>query len=281
MSTRSVQVRGDDPLSHVRQIWSHRRQLAFFGLRLIEKRYIRTWLGMAWIPLRATLDVGMRTLLFGGLLTVSSEGVPYMIFFAVGMAAWMMFESSALWATRSLEVNRAVLRRIDVPRIVPLFSAIAPGLLEFGIYFVIGLIAVVYYSIVDGTAYLQSPFGTDGLLALGGLVTLALLGLGIGLWTSPFVAQARDFRFGFAYVAGAWLFLTPVIYPIEAIPEKYHPLAESNPLTAPVEAFKHALLGTSPPSTTSWIISLVTVSVVVASGLWFFARKEREVLHYH
>ena len=74
----------------------------------------------------------MRTLLFGGLLAVSSEGLPYMVFFSVGMAAWMMLESSALWATRSLEVNRGVLRRIDVPRIVPLVSAVAPALLEFG-----------------------------------------------------------------------------------------------------------------------------------------------------
>ena len=167
-----------------------------------------------------------------------------MVFFSVGMAAWMMFESCALWATRSLEVNRGVLRRIDVPRIVPLVSAVAPGLLEFGLYLAIATIAVVYYGVADGTAYVQSPFGVDGLVALGGLATLALLGLGIGLWTSPFVAQARDIRFGFAYVAGAWLFLTPVIYPIDSIPEKYQPLAESNPATAPVEAFKHALLGT-------------------------------------
>ena len=130
-------------------------------------------------------------------------------------------------------------------------------------------------------SYVQSPFGVDGLLALGGLAALALLGLGIGLWTSPFVAQARDIRFGFAYFTGAWLFLTPVIYPISAIPENFQTIAKSNPATAPVDAFKHALLGTPPPTTTSWIITLATVLVVVSGGLWFFGRKEREVLHYH
>jgi lipopolysaccharide transport system permease protein len=284
MSSRPLHVRapkGHDPASRLREVWSHRGQVGFFGRRLIEKRYIRTWLGMLWIPLRAALDIGMRTLLFGGLLAVSSAGLPYMVFFSVGMAAWMMLESSALWATRSLEVNRGVLKRIDVPRLVPLVSAVAPALLEFGIYLAVAAIAVVYYGIADGTTYVQSPFGADGLLALGGLATLALLGLGIGLWTSPFVAQARDIRFGFGYFTGMWLFLTPVIYPIDSIPENYRPLAEYNPATAPVEAFKHALLGTSAPSVTSWIVSLATVAVVVASGSWFFARKEREVLHYH
>jgi lipopolysaccharide transport system permease protein len=284
MSSRPLHVRApkpDDPAGHLFEIWSHRRQIAFFGRRLIEKRYIRTWLGMLWIPLRPALDVVLRTLLFGGLLAVSSEGLPYLVFFAVGMAAWMMLESSALWATRSLEVNRGVLRRIDVPRLVPLVSALAPALLEFGLYLGIAAIAVVYYGVIDGTIYVQSPFGVDGLLALGGLAILGLLGLGVGLWTSPFVAQARDIRFGFGYVAAMWLFLTPVIYPIDTIPEKYRPLAEHNPATAPVEAFKHALLGTAGPSTTSWLVSLATMAVLVSGGSWFFARKERAVLHYH
>lgn len=284
MSSRTLHVRAPkryDPAGQLRELWAHRRQLAFFGRRLIEKRYVRTWLGMLWIPLRPALDIATRTLLFGGLLAVSSEGLPYMVFFSVGMAAWMMLESSALWATRSLEVNRGVLRRIDVPRLVPLVSAVAPALLEFGLYLAVAAIAVVYYRIADGTTYVQSPAGADGLLALGGLATLALLGLGIGLWTSPFVAQARDIRFGFGYVTGIWLFLTPVIYPIDSIPEKYRPLAEHNPATAPVEAFKHALLGTPAPSVTSWTVSLATMAVLVASGSWFFARREREVLHYH
>jgi lipopolysaccharide transport system permease protein len=283
-ASRPVHVRAPkrhDPASRVRELWSHRRQLAFFGRRLIEKRYVRTWLGMFWIPLRPALDVAMRTLLFGGLLAVSSEGLPYMVYFSVGMAAWMMFESSALWATRSLEVNRGVLRRIDVPRVVPLVSAIAPALLDLGLYLAIAAIALVYYGIADGTNYVQSPFGADGLLALGGLATLALIGIGIGMWTSPFVAQARDIRFGFSYVTGLWLFLTPVIYAIDSIPEAYRPLAEHNPATAPVEAFKHALLGTPAPSVTSWTVSLVTMAVLLASGSWFSARKERDVLHYH
>jgi lipopolysaccharide transport system permease protein len=284
MTSRMRHIRAPkahDPAGHLAEIWSHRRQLAFFGRRLIEKRYIRTWLGMLWIPLRPALDVVLRTLLFGGLLAVSSEGLPYLVFFAVGMAAWMMLESSALWATRSLEVNRGVLRRIDVPRLVPLVSAIAPALLEFGLYLAIAAIAVAYYGVADGTIYLQSPFGVDGLLALAGLAILGLLGLGVGLWTSPFVAQARDIRFGFGYFAAMWLFLTPVIYPIDTIPEKYRPLAEHNPATAPVEAFKHALLGTAGPSTTSWLVSLATMAVLVAGGSWFFTSKERAVLHYH
>lgn len=270
-----------DPVSRLRAVWSHRRQVAFFGRRLIEKRYIRTWLGMVWIPLRPALDVGMRALLFGGLLAVSSEGLPYLVFFGMGMAAWMLLESSALWATRSLEVNRAVLRRINVPRLVPLASAAAPAAVEFGLYLLIAAIAVAYYGVADGTIYVQSPLGVDGLVALGGLATLGLIGIGIGLWTSPFVAQARDIRFVFGYVTGLWFFLTPVIYPIDSIPENYRPLAEYNPATAPVDAFKHALLGTPPPSATSWTVSLVTVAALLASGWWFFARKEREVLHYH
>src|SRR4051794_922738 len=268
------------PLHRVRDLVDHREQLAFFGRKLVEKRYIRTWLGTAWIPLRPALDLGLRGLLFGGVLTVSSAGKPYLVFLAVGMSCWMVFETTALWATRSLEVNRSVLRRFDVPLVVPLVAALAPAALEFFLYLGVGAVAVVAYTVGNGEVPLDVPgVGWRAAVALG-LGGLGLLGLVFGLWSAPGVAGVRDIRFVFTYASGLWLYLTPVIYELDSVPSGVRAIAERNPATAPVEAFKHALLGTGAPPASSWVATGVAIVLIGVPGAWWFGRRELRATHH-
>lgn len=93
----------------------------------IERRYRRTWLGWLWIPLRPGIDIASRVLLFGGFLGVASGDRPYFMFFIVGAAAWQVFMTTAQWATRALEINKAVLQRSGIPRLTATLGAIGPG----------------------------------------------------------------------------------------------------------------------------------------------------------
>jgi lipopolysaccharide transport system permease protein len=262
-------------VARVRELWEYRALIAYFGRRLLEKRYTRTWLGIVWIPLRPGLDVALRVLLFGGLLGVSSGGVPYFVFFAVGMAAWMVLESAAYWATRSLEINRSILRRIYVPRTAVLVSAVIPAGVDFVLYLLIAVVGATALWLAGGTFDLDLVPGEHMLVAGGGLCLLLLFGLAIGLWTSVFGATARDVRLGFNYVMQLWFFITPVIYPVSAIPANFRPIAMYNPATAPVEAVKYGLLDTAPPQTSSLVVTLATLAVLLVSGMWWFGRCER------
>ena len=96
---------------------------------------------------------------------------------------------------------------------------------------------------------------------------LLLFGLSIGLWTSVLAATARDVRFGFNYVMRLWFFITPVIYPVSAIPADFRPIAEYNPATAPVETAKHGLLAQRPRRANSLIVTLVTVTCLLLWGM--------------
>jgi lipopolysaccharide transport system permease protein len=110
------------------------------------------------------------------------------------------------------------------------------------------------------------------LLAMVGTVVLAL---GISLWTSVPGMQARDVRFTIGYVLGFWLFLTPVLYPLNVGP-KYAWLLALNPMVAPVNTFKYAVLGIGGVSLTEWIASGLVTAATFASGLWFFGRAEAD-----
>lgn len=253
-------------------LWRYRQLVPFFGRRYIQKLYARTWLGWTWIPLRPAIDVSMRTILFGGLLAVPSAGLPYFLFFLIGTAAWQLFERTATWSTRSLELNRGFLKRIYVPRLTPLVASIIPSVLDLLLYGVMATIAFGYYWLIDGRVYAELSVRT--LWCVLGFFLLPALGLSVGLWTATYAARARDIRFALRYVLGIWYFVTPVIYPLGAIPSGFQRLAQLNPATAPVEMVKFGILGTGSVPYTSLYITLGFIAVVGGLGLWFFGRTE-------
>lgn len=267
------------PTMHVgarlREAWAYRRLILYFAHRLLQKFYIRTWLGWAWVPLRPIADVGSRVLLFGALLGVPSGDRPYLVFFIVGMGAWQLFDRTVYWTTRSVEVTRDVFRRVAVPRLPALVSGIVPSAVDYLLYVVMTIGIVLYYVIAQGDLYVNLAPNLQQLATVAGLALLVALALSIGLWTAVFGARARDIRFSFAYVMGLWFFLTPVIYPISAIPEQFRSLVQFNPATAPIELVKHGLLDTAPPSLGSVLVTLGLTGVLMAGGLWFFLRWEQ------
>ena len=211
-------------------------------------------------------------LLFGGLLGVSSGTRPYFMFFIVGATAWRFFSIGVIWATRSLELNAGLFRRAHLPRVSAVAASIVPATIEAGIFALIGLLGAVYFKLTQGSFYLV--VGPFSLAAVAGFVLIALYIVAIGLWTAPLGYHARDVRFILTYVLGFWYVATPVIYPISSIPEQFRPLAEYNPLTAPVELVKYGLLQTAPPTDTSLVVSLVALAVLLVGGVLTFARAE-------
>lgn len=254
--------------------WRNRALIPYFGRRFVERRYARTVLGWLWIPLRPAVDVGSRVLLFGGFLGVASGDRPYFMFFIVGMAAWQLFERTSFWATRALEMNRALFSRVNVSRLTAVLAAAVPGMLDFLLYAALAAIGAVFYKVSRGTSYLIFDLRAVAAVAVG-VTLLMLFALGIGLWTATLAAETRDVRFFSRYVFGFWFFLTPVIYPISTIPEKYRTIAELNPITAPVELVKYGALRTAPPTLSSLLVCVAFLSVLVVGGLWFFARGQR------
>ena len=262
------------PVEQIAGLWHNRALIPYFGRRFLERRYARTILGWIWIPLRPAFDVGARVLLFGGFLGIASGDRPYFMFFIVGMAAWQLFERTSFWAMRAIEVNRSLLSRAYVSRLAAVVAAAVPGMLEFLLYLGIGTIGALYYRASHGTSYLTLDLRALAAVATGmGLLTL--YGIGIGLWTAALAAEARDVRFFSRYVFGFWYFLTPVIYPISQIPEKYRSIAELNPITGPVELVKYGFLRSAPPSYSSLWVSVAVLMVLVGGGLWYFGRSQR------
>jgi len=279
-SSRVVQViepRRLGAAERIRELRTYRGLLRFFALRSLEKIVGRTVLGKWWLVLRPSVEVGTAVLIFAGILGAKSSGrVPYVVMFIAGATCWRLFENSALWSTRSLELNRKLLGKVYFPRMLLPVASLAPAIVEFLFYLGFLVVAIAIASALDGYMYLRTDAGL--LLAPVALGMGLMLAVGIGLFTSVLGASARDIRFSLGYVLGFWYFLTPVIYPLEQVPPRMRWLVELNPMTPIVELFKWAVLDAGQVRPVGLAVSAGLIVCVWAAGLRFFSRYEAEAV---
>jgi lipopolysaccharide transport system permease protein len=259
-------------LDRARELWGYRRLLWYFASDALRRLYSRSALGWFWLVMRVAGPIGLSALIFGGVLEVGSEGVPYFLFFLCGMTTWTVFERGLFYVTRSLEQNRKLVLKVYFPRIILPAAGTAPALVYLAMVLVVMVGAIVYYHHRDGVWYIAF---TPRLLAAAGAVLLSLIfTLALGLWTSVLQLRYRDVRYGLRYFMPFWQYLTPIIYPLSAIPPKFHWLAVLNPMTPVVETFKWGTLGIGTVNANGLVTSSVLIILTLVSGVWFFNREE-------
>jgi lipopolysaccharide transport system permease protein len=259
-------------LARVREVWQYRHTLSFFALQSLRTLYAKTHLGLPWLFIRTLLPLLIGSWVFGSVMQVPSGTIPYFIFFNTGQLAWNCFDGPLVRASRGLAVNRELLSKLYIPRIILPLAQMTSGIVEPAIMTVVLVLSVFYYRVHDGVWYVHAT----PRLFFAPLAVLQILvfALALSFWTSVWQARARDVRFILRYTIGFWMYITPVIYPISKIPESIRWVAYLNPLTAPVEMFKWAVL---PNMEHSWKwggYSLAVTVALFAAGAWYFDRVE-------
>ena len=258
------------------EVWQYRQILWFFSVKALQTLYAKTHLGVWWIFLRTLVPLLVASFVYGSVMNIASGGVPYLVFFLAAQVPWNCFDGPLVRGSRGLEVNRGLLVKLYVPRIILPLGGMTPGIVEPVIVALVLACTLIYYRINDGIWYVASE--PRPLAAVAALVLVLAFTFSVTLFTSVWQARARDARFVLRYVVGFWVFFTPVIYPLSQVPEDLRWLMHLNPLTAPVETFKWAVL---PGMEHSWTWFLYTVAVTVVTffaGVRFFLRAESETM---
>jgi lipopolysaccharide transport system permease protein len=255
------------------ELWSYRPFTRFFGTQLLRKRYRSTLLGWVWLPLRPTLNIGLKLLVFGGIAGFSSGKIPYAVFFLIASAAWQLFSEELYWSVRSLYVNRSTLRVLHIPRLSVIVASIIPSLIDFAIALMLGVGALLYYLVRAHTLYLDLHWWSP-LTVLGGLALLVLVAMGLGLVGAVAGSRARDIRFVLGYLINILYYMTPVIYPFDSIPNAWKPLAELNPLVGAMELFKIGLFSTDAVSANALVVTGVAIVATWGPSLVLLHRQE-------
>lgn len=215
-------------------MWAYRELLFFLVWRDVKVRYKQTALGVLWILLQPVLSTVVFTVLFGILLNVPSDGVPYPVFALAGLLPWNYFAGSLTRSSQSLVGSANLITKVYFPRLIIPISGVASGLVDFVVAFGVLAVLMVVYGIVPGAALLYLP----------GFLLLALItALGFGLWLSALNVRYRDINYLVPFLVQIWMYVTPVIYGSSLVPERFRWLLGLNPMTGVVEGFRWALLG--------------------------------------
>ena len=247
-------------------LWAYRGLLYFLIWRDVKVRYKQTLLGATWAILQPLMTMLIFTLLFGKLAGIKSEGLPYPIFAYGGLLIWTFFANSVTNSGNSLVGSAHLITKIYFPRMIVPAGAVAAGLVDLALAFLIQIGLMIYYGVHASWALLMVP----------PLVLLTtLLALGVGMWLSALNVKYRDVRYAIPFLIQLWMFSSPIIYPVSMLPVKWQWVLTLNPLTGIIQNFRIALFGNQPFNWKSLGISVAITAVVLVYSSYSFRRMER------
>jgi lipopolysaccharide transport system permease protein len=251
------------------ELWRFRDLLYIFIWRDIKVRYKQTLLGIAWAILQPLIAMMIFSLFFGRLMKVPSQGIPYPVFVYAGLLLWNYFYSALTDISTSLIGNENMIKKVYFPRIIlPIAQATTPAV-DFVFAFIV-LLGLMWF-------YHYSPHWI-GILILPVLLVMTLsAALGLGLFLAALNAKYRDIRYILPFFTQLLLFVTPVIYPIDIIPERFQVIAMLNPLTGIITVSRSFLLGLPLPN--NWpellAVSALIIIPLFVGGVAYFRKTER------
>ncbi len=267
-----IEPSGSGLIARLRELSHYRGILKFTAGRSLRKMTTRSTFGRFWLFARPLMPILISTAVFGRILNIPSDGVPYFLFFLTGTMVWMLFERSVLWVTRSLDQNKGLIRKVYFPRLIVPIASVAPSVSDAFVYTSVFIVTVVYYLVSEGRWYLRFDLGL--LIAPFVMLMSIVYAISIGLWTTVWQTRFREVRYTLRYFMRFWHYLTPVLYPMSQVPPEYRWILYLNPMAPLVETFKWSLLGLGEVPLTALASALVVIGLTAFSGLWYFTRYE-------
>ncbi len=254
----------------LRELWSFRHLLEGLVKRNFLLRYQQTILGPFWILFPPLLTLVTYVLVFGKLVGISTGTLPPVLFYFAGIILWSFFNDCFTGTATTFRDNVHLFSKVYFPRIIIPLSVIHTQLYNFLIQFLLMLLLVAYYWFFQG---LRLSLSITILWFPVVLLATALLALGMGLFFSVLTAKYRDMSYVINLGVRLLMYVTPVIYPLSAVPEKVRWLVQLNPLSPLFEAFRLSLLGEGTVSAWQLAYSILFSAVFFGASLLLFNKQ--------
>jgi len=253
------------PLLEMREAWRYRDLIWFLVQRDLTSRYKRSVLGIAWTMLNPLGMMIVLTIVFSQIFRIQMENYPS--FVLSGLIAWNFFAQTSSAAINSLVWGGDLLSRIYIPRSTFAISAIATGLVNL----TLSLVPLIAVMLVTG-----APIRPTILLAPLAMIPLAMFSLGIGLLISTIGIFFADVVEMYAIVLTAWMYLTPIIYPLSILPPNVQSGLQFNPMVHLVNLFRGLVFDGVIPPVSTWLLSFGIALVMLIVAWLIFTEKSDE-----
>jgi len=245
--------------------FSHRELLAELTLREIKQRYKQSVLGYAWVILNPLCQMLVMAFVFSKIIQTSQIGVPYAIFLYVGLLPWTFFSNALISSTNSLVGNAGLITKIYFPREIFVLSTILAKMVDFFLSSTV-LILFLYLFRIHITWYILWFFPI--------FLIQVIFTYGLSLLLAAFNLFYRDIQYVLNLGLIVWMYLTPVIYPIEILPKQYQIIFQLNPMAVLFNAYRKVILGDGAPNLVSLAVALAVSLIIYGLGITIFKRLE-------
>ncbi len=258
---------GHSDANYWRDLWRYRELLGFLAWRDIKVRYKQAVLGAGWALIQPLITMAIFTFVFGRLANMPAGGVPYPLLVLAGLLPWQLFSTALSGASNSVVGNSHLISKVYFPRLIVPISSLGVALIDFVIVLALFVVVSLWFGAIPTWHWLLLPLFIANALVIA---------LGAGLWLTSLTVKYRDFRFIVPFLMQVGLFVSPVGYRTDNLPN-WRDLLALNPLTGVIDGFRWCLLGGRQQlDPTSLIFSVAAALLLLLGGLWYFRRMERQ-----
>jgi len=247
------------------EYWRYRELMYFLAWRDVKVRYKQATLGAAWAIIQPLFTMLTFTFFFGKLAGISSNGVPYPLFSFSGLVLWMYVSVTLGHAGNSLVNNSNLITKVYFPRLLLPASSAFGGLMDLAVSCVFLAAMMVHYQVQPSWAIMFAPLF---------VLEAVILVMGASMFLGAVNVKYRDVKYTIPFLIQIGLFVTPIIYPVSFIPERFRWLLNLNPLTGIIEGFRASLLGGTAIDWRLTAISWCLTLSVFALGYVYFRKTE-------
>jgi lipopolysaccharide transport system permease protein len=266
-------IRPRSPWFHLdlHELWNYRDLILLFVRRDFVAQYKQTILGPLWFFLQPLFTTIVFTVVFGRIARIPTDGIPDFLFYLSGTVCWAYFAVCLTETSDTFFKNSQIFGKVFFPRLVVPVSIVISNILKFLVQFALFLVVLGFF--VMGSGQVRPNFWILALPLL--ILQMGMLGLGCGIIVSAMTTKYRDLSLLVTFGVQLWMYATPVVYPLSQIPEKYRFYFSLNPMTAVVESFRRAFLGTSSIGAEQILLSWAITVVFLFLGIVLFSRVEK------
>lgn len=207
--------------------------------RDFQGRYAGSLLGFVWSFVQPLWMLLLFTYVFSTVMkigVVAPDGPHFALFLFAGLLPWLALQEGVLRSATAIQDNAQLVKKMQFPAEILVLAVVLAALLHEAIAAALFVIVLLWH----GELHLASlPW------LLVALPLQVALTLGLGLFLGAIQVFFRDTAQVVSMVFTGWFYLTPIVYPLAQVPERFRPWVEANPLTGLVGLYRRALLGDS------------------------------------
>jgi len=257
---------GRDERHYWLDLWRYRELFRVLAWRDLSVRYKQTVIGVVWALIRPFLTMLVFTIIFGQIARLPADGTaPYPLMVFAGILPWTFFSTGLSEASNSLINNANLISKVYFPRLIVPTATVVVAFVDFLISFLILILLMAWYHFLPDWRILVLP----------AFVLLAFFAsVGPALWITALNVKYRDFRYVIPFIVQFGLYVSPVGFSSNVVPEQWRLLYSLNPMVGVIDGFRWCILG---GQSELYAPGLAMSIGVTAFFLWFGIHRFRKM----